>query len=414
MSAAIKGPWQRHGETRLPTSHRWVKIGSMAARKIDPSRIGAMDTARGFAVVGMIAAHTLTFRDLTWTEPGSWSMIASGRSSILFAVLGGISLALMTGRTEPPAGSELIAARLRIMVRACLLFLIGGILTVVATDVAVILEYYAVMFVLAVPFLTWRPRRLLITAAIWAVLAPILVWWLFSVLPDRAAAPGGIVYLGITGTYPAVIWIAFVLVGLAIGRSDLTAVATRHRLLGWGSAAALIGYGGGWLATWLFVDPLDPAAEPRSYADPTNDKPFDPDDIRLPDPGFSSLLNAEPHSGTMFEVIGSAGFAAALLGLLLSCPALVRRILAPLTAIGFLPLTVYTGHVVSLAIWEPDTDTPAFFLSSVAVAAVAALLWRRCFGRGPLERLVTRITKASVRTRPLPRPAAPPPVSVAK
>ncbi|MFI9510786.1 heparan-alpha-glucosaminide N-acetyltransferase domain-containing protein [Nocardia sp. NPDC052566] len=369
----------------------------MAVRTSDPSRISALDTARGLAVIGMIAAHTLGYGDLTWSDPGHWHTIASGRSSILFAVLGGASLALMTGRMTPPTGADLVAARLRVIVRACLLFLIGGILTATGTEVAVILEFYAVMFVLAVPFLTWPPRKLLTAAAVWAVAAPVLLWWLYSVLPESARMAGGIVNLGITGTYPAALWVVFILIGLAIGRSDLTAPLTRKRLLGWGIAAAVIGYGGAWLATWLFV-PQDNAFTDFAYTDADTGGTVDADKVDLPDPGFTSLLNAEPHSGTTFEILGSAGVAAAILGLLLICQPVLGRFLAPITAIGYMPLTVYTGHVVSLAIWESNADSPALFLSSVAIAAAGSLLWIHYFGRGPLERAMTWVTKAAVRT----------------
>ncbi|MFI5776165.1 heparan-alpha-glucosaminide N-acetyltransferase domain-containing protein [Nocardia sp. NPDC051570] len=361
----------------------------MATRRLDPSRIAAVDTARGLAMVGMIAAHSLDPHELSWTDPASWEEIASGRSAILFAVLGGISLALTTGRTRPPTGSDLLAARLRVVVRACLLFVIGGILTVIVgrRSLAVILEFYAVMFVFAVPFLTWRPRRLLTAIAVWAVIAPILLWWLPAVLPGHKPPLSGIIDLAATGSYPALLWIVFILIGLAIGRSDVTAPQTRKRLLGWGIASAVIGYAAAWSATRLFIAPTD---------DTTH--------------GVVSLLTAEPHSGTLFEIAGSAGVVAAILGLLLSLPSGVLRILAPLTAIGYLPLTVYTGHVLSMVIFmKPETNGTHFFLISVAVIAVAALLWTRFLGRGPLERMITWVARAAVRTRELPLAATPGP-----
>ncbi len=358
----------------------------MSTAAVDPTRISAVDTARGLAVIGMIAAHTLDLTDLTWSDPGHWYAVVSGRSSILFAVLGGVSLALLTGRTRPPSGPDLIAARLRVIVRACLLFLLGGILTATAPSAAVILEYYAVMFVLAVPLLTWRPHRLLLAAAIWASVTPVLVWRLLGALPESASATGGIVSLGITGVYPAAIWVAFVLVGLAIGRSDLSAASTRKRLLLGGSAAALLGYGCAWLATWLW--------HPASYL--AGDESSLSGTSRPPNPGFTTLLNAEPHSGTTFEIVGSVGVAAAILGALLHLPPVLHRIMLPLTAIGAMPLTVYAAHIVSLALWEPEDD-PRFLLTSIVIAALFALLWRRFLGRGPLEWVMFRVSAAAVR-----------------
>ncbi|RJO76628.1 DUF1624 domain-containing protein [Nocardia panacis] len=359
------------------------------ARPSGRSRISALDTARGLAVIGMISVHTLDFPELTWSDPAHWYGITQGRSSILFAVLGGASLALMTGRTRPPTGPDLLTARLRVIVRAVLLFALGGLLMATTTSVAVILEYYAVLFVLAVPFLTWRPRRLIMAAIAWAVVMPTLVWAIAGVLPAETLSTGGIVELAFTGTYPAFLWVSFLLLGLAIGRSDLSAMRTRRLLLGWGSLAAFLGYSIAWVATYFW----GPTAEQWQRFDAAATD----QGAARPQLGFNFLLNAEPHSGTTFEIIGSAGVAAAIIGLLLHLPPMLTRILAPLTAIGLIPLSIYTGHVVSLAIWDPEMGTPNFFFASIGVAVIAAWVWTRHFGRGPMERLMTRITNAAVR-----------------
>ena len=68
----------------------------------------------------------------------------NGRSSILFAVLAGVSLALLSGRTDPVRGDDLVRARTRILVRAAWVFAIGGALEALGTDVDIILGVYAV------------------------------------------------------------------------------------------------------------------------------------------------------------------------------------------------------------------------------------------------------------------------------
>lgn len=348
-------------------------------------RIVALDAARGIAIIGMIGAHTLTTGDLSWLHPTSWAGVVHGRSSILFAVLGGVSLALATGRDAPPTGQDLVRARLRVLVRAWLLFLLGGVLAATAPDVSVILQVYAVLFAVAVPVLSWPTRRLLAAAALWAIVAPVLTMWLSAVLPAHHPEDSArLVELMITGTYPGLTWITFVLVGLAIGRSDLDAARTKKTLVSAGAAGAIVGYGGGWLASRLVrsqaTTPVTCAADNDDCAQTMRWNSID-------------LSSAEPHTGTTFEILGSVGIAAALIGLLvLSTDRGALRALVPVVAIGSMPLTVYTAHVLSLAFIDFTPGTAVImFAASVAVAAVAASIWRSTIGQGPLEQAMTRL-----------------------
>ncbi|OUD84500.1 hypothetical protein BC477_16790 [Clavibacter michiganensis subsp. michiganensis] len=71
----------------------------------DPARLRGIDAARGLAVLGMMAAHVAVPRTLELDEPATWLAITDGRSSILFATLAGLSIALMSGRERPVDGA---------------------------------------------------------------------------------------------------------------------------------------------------------------------------------------------------------------------------------------------------------------------------------------------------------------------
>ena len=129
----------------------------------------------------MFGAHLRIGDELT-TDPSTWAAVVDGRSSILFATLAGVSMALLSGRTHPADGVELVRARLRIAVRAAWVFAIGAVLEWLDTFVAIILGVYAVLFVLALPFLRWPPRRLLVAAGVIAVAGPPLNVFLGQVL----------------------------------------------------------------------------------------------------------------------------------------------------------------------------------------------------------------------------------------
>lgn len=208
-----------------------------------PPRLLGLDVARALAVLGMVAAHLAgVTSQLEWTDPGTWADLVNGRSSILFAVLAGVSIALVTGRTRRPEPADLPALRLRLVGRGAAIFAVGLVLELLGTGIAVILTLYGVLYVAALPFLRWRRRSLWATAAGLAVLGPPLLALLLVVAPGAAdwSGPGVGLVLGI---YPVTVWLALLLAGLALGRTDLASLRTAAVLLVAGAATAGAAYG---------------------------------------------------------------------------------------------------------------------------------------------------------------------------
>ena len=99
--------------------------------------------------------------------------------------------------------------------------------------------------------------------------------------------------------------------------------------------------------------------------------------------------------------------------LLLARP--LRWLLLPVAAVGSMPLTAYSVHVVSLAVvlWPfalvPGAVTDdggvhaAVWPLSVVVLLVACTVWALTLGRGPLERLTARAGRPDPTVRPAPR-----------
>ena len=214
-----------------------------------PGRLVAIDVARCLALLGMVATHVLETRG----PDGSLAFghaLAGGRASALFAVLAGVSIALVTGRDRPLVGGARARAAAGLGVRALLVAALGLVLGQVDSGIAVILTYYGVLFLLALPFLGLSARALALLAAGWIVLAPVLSHLVRPSLPERQFAsptweqllddPGGLVAeLTFTGYYPAVPWLAYVLAGMAVGRLDLTSRRTAAVLAVGGAVAAV-------------------------------------------------------------------------------------------------------------------------------------------------------------------------------
>ena len=418
------------------------------------ARIVGIDIARGLAVLGMFGAHIGVTDSFGWGQPATWLDLVHGRSSILFATLAGVSIAIISGRTTTLDGLPLLQARVRILVRAALIFALGGLLEYLGTGVAVILPMYAALFVVSLPFLRWRSRRLFVAAGITALVTPLLLHAQPSTLfPDSPLSTSAFTDLMFFGTYPGITWMAFVFVGLGIGRLDLTRLGVQVRILAVGVVLAAVAYSIGGLggaalnggdgssassSSWSSVpssgmelsEPI-PGSDvdisgsvcddygdgtfycyPEDYFD--EGTPVEPDypagsdlpalfDLR-------SLVSIEAHSGTPFEVIGSGGFALGMiaLSLLASRRRVIRMILYPVACVGAMALTAYSVHIVAIfalaGVAFAGIDN-GLYLAFVLVALIACTAWTTLVGRGPLEQFITRISHRTASYAPNPRTA---------
>ncbi|CAM4364376.1 heparan-alpha-glucosaminide N-acetyltransferase domain-containing protein [Nocardiopsis rhodophaea] len=392
-----------------PRRRSWLPRG---LRTADASRLVGIDMARGLAILGMFVVHV----GVGWTDADGASTLTelvAGRSAATFALLAGVSVALLSGGSAPKSGHDMGVALWRVVIRGLIMLPIGTLLTMTGVPVSVILAYYAVFFVLCAPLMDERWKIVAGTAALLAVIGPVISFYLRGLMepggpldgpvetinsydPLVAWADDGLVNFLITGSYPAITWMPFVLAGLAIGRLNLRSPRVQLALVGVGASLAAAAY----TASWALMRLLDV----RSRLEASFDAESAGTDtlgeaLREGLPGtvpvndWTWLLTAAPHSGTPFEVVGAGGVAIAVLGLFLLVGRYLRWVLFPLAAVGALALTTYVGHV--LLIWvaelgllqgtplQPVTD--ALDWSVLLGALVFATLWRALVGRGPLE-----------------------------
>ena len=336
----------------------------------------------------MVAVHVLP----TQEADGSSTLVeqvAGGRSAATFAVLAGVGVALAT------RGSDRGRQRLRLGLRALLIGALGLWLGDLDVPVAIILAYYAVFFVLLLPFLGWPPRRLLLAAGTVALAAPVVSFRVRSGLADvdfenptwsSLQDPGRLlVDLLLGGVYPALPWAAYLLTGLAVGRLALDRAGTAVRLVLAGAAlwalAAVAGelllrVLGGYAALGPVVD--------SSATELTATIVGAPYFGNVPTDSWWYLAVDARHSSTTPDLVGTTGTALLVLGLCLLATRGAAVLLVPLSAVGSMPLTVYTAHL--LVLHETDSDEyTRYYLVQVGTALVVAPLWRRFVGRGPLE-----------------------------
>lgn len=369
------------------------------------ARLYGVDAARALAIAGMVMVHFGPF-ETPQTLAGSLYSVSSGRASVLFALLAGVSVSLLVARrttpkvpatehsdaaeenrTVSPPPSARNCARIRLILRALPLLPLGLYLQQLDHNALVILQYYSLYFVLAAIVLGVSSRHLLGAAGMVLIFGPLLYLlagttspgWFSQVPATLSDEPTRIALeLLLTGAYPLVTWSAPLLFGMWLGRQNLQTLRLRVWLLVGGSATTTV-------AAIISVLAALPALDPESRA-------------------YGFLLSSEPHSQSFIWMAGAMGSACAVLGLVLLAADVAPRLMWPLAATGQLALTIYVGHILAMhltgGLLERGQIAEAAITVAVFMAAAVALsvAYRAVFGRGPLEALLGLPYKAALDT----------------
>ncbi|MYY87012.1 DUF418 domain-containing protein [Streptomyces sp. SID335] len=384
-------------------------------------RLVGVDLARALAVFGMYIVHIGPVLSSTHGV-GTWvRYLADGHSSVLFATLAGFSLMLIAGRREPRTGLAGRQAKARIAIRAVVLLALGTVLAMEYGGV-IILGFYGVYFLLALPLLRLSAKALAITAAGLALVTPQLAFVLNSRLsesvqqsvnaydPLKKVSEVGVLDLLLTGFYPTITWMSFVVAGMGLARLDLSAVSVQRRLAALGAALTVGAYGLSLLLAGkdalrsMAEDGASSAGSEKasSFGGGSGSGSFDGGaSFDAPERAASELLSAGPHSGTTFDIIGSVGVAILVIvgaTVLMERLPRLRRLAKPVIAVGTMSLTAYVGHFLAqsmLGVSAGESTQTSWIpvLTFILGAIVFAAVWSRFFRRGPLEALLNAATK---------------------
>ena len=337
-------------------------------------RILSFDVARSLAILGMIFVN---YR-LVLGEPKNphWLYLLfyliEGKAAATFFTLAGVGIALMTRRwTE----ETFTYYRKKILRRALFLFVIGLLYSPIWP--ADILHFYGLYMVVGAFVFHLSGVGLLLLAIFftWGFVFLVILFdysegWNFETLEyaDFWTVKGMIRHLFFNGFHPVFPWVAFLLVGLWLGRKDLFNKKTRVRVLVLGvilvaisSAVSVVGneLGGDWVYI-LGTQPLPPFP-------------------------FFIVIGV----GTAFIVITLCFWLNELVG-----------DLEWLAETGQLSLTNYVLHVVvglgilfglgvtKASLWFVFWYSIGFFIFLV----IGSHVWRKRFSRGPLEWVMRKLT----------------------
>lgn len=374
-------------------------------RRRTKGRIVGIDAARGFALLGMFAVHILPALAPSGERATVTWMLLGGNAASLFAVLAGASLSFSSGGQAPFTGSALRHSRMLITIRALLLIIIGMSINLLDLTVYNILVYFGMMFLLVLPFLGRGPRTLIALGAGMLILMPILRYILHREIDflgyyanptfvDLVHDPFGVIgSLTVYGVYPALTWIALIILGMGIGRLPLHHSSPRVTVAAVGGFSAIVASA----ASYVIINRLGGYGLVwDSMADFSEDEVddfivFGPDG-QLPVDSAGWLLSNGPHTDTPFALVTGAGFALACIGVFVMISRW-QAILSPLIDVGAMSMSIYVLHLIVMKYAPEEIGLLPLFLIQVVIALFFASLWRMFFARGPIEAVMTSVAK---------------------
>ncbi|WIM68225.1 heparan-alpha-glucosaminide N-acetyltransferase domain-containing protein [Corynebacterium breve] len=356
-------------------------------------RLDGIDLARAIAILGMFIMHTFAKQD----PDNKFLQAFEGRSTILFTVLAGVSVILMS-RTR-----NVKQSLAQFGIRGIFIMALGLSITTENTGPIVILSTYGALYLVVAPLLFRAPGWLLaVVAAATTFVAPWLSFVLrqdlepaaeFGEIPTWSMLVDGEIgraleLLFVTGNFPVLTLAPVFIAGMAAGRALIRTKYAWDGLIGVGGILAAAAF---WVNVWAlsdrgFVDKLAALDDPFTAYGVTN----------LADSRF--LWVYVPHSGSITELIGSIGVSLCVIGIgVLVCTfGPLNTVTYPLRAVGRMPLTIYTAHIMAVGMINfmgAHISWPEYAWPNLLVPLFFAPAWLVFFKRGPLEMLQRQLLR---------------------
>jgi uncharacterized membrane protein YeiB len=306
-----------------------------------------------------------------------WTGPLATRFAATFVLTAGVGVTLMTNSTRGDA-ERTTEMRWRLVRRGIVLYAGGMLFDFIWPGT--ILPFYGAMFAIAALLFTLRSRWVLLIGLIAALAAWSIRWWrLERQLDDQFTAwltnpgprsPRGLVFnLFVNGTHPLLPWLAFLCVGIVLGRM-LPLPWWRPAVAGTGAtlfagASIVTTAGSGERALVLLSD----------------------------DPFNRGLVYTASALGTALLAFVSISW--------LADRFTDAKVVDALRRAGQMSLTIYIGHALAfnlvadtLDLLEPRGIGLALTAAAVywVAATAASVAYQRHYGRGPAERIYRRLT----------------------
>ncbi|WP_042473541.1 DUF418 domain-containing protein [Bacillus ndiopicus] len=354
-------------------------------------RIEGLDAARALAMFGMLIVN---FTVITGADTSGQSFLQvfmhlfEGRASATFVILAGIGISLLTKRAYLSKEPALIRdKRTAIQKRALFLFVLGLLLYIVGWT-GDILHYYGMYMLIASLCIMLSAKWLFSISAIITVVAQFLQIkynYLFGWDPQQPLllyldfwTPEGFLRnLFFNGYHPILPWISFFLIGMGLGRFDLSSKKIQKSLLIFS------------ISSCILCEGLSRRLQHVSLSFLDNDS-------------AAFLFGTGPIPPNIFYIASNTASSIVIIVLTLQlCEKLANNIIVKtLIHTGQLSLTHYVAHIfIGVSILEllgrSQNQSLAFVLGFTTVyffiTMLLSFIWRRKFSRGPVEWCMRKI-----------------------
>ncbi|KGJ93920.1 DUF418 domain-containing protein [Colwellia psychrerythraea] len=354
-------------------------------------RIIGFDIARAFAIFGMVIVN---FKIAMNAEAGNefllvFASLFEGRASALFVVLAGIGITFLTNKARQSQDSTLIIRGQKTLIkRGVLLIFIG--LAYTSIWPADILHYYGFYFLIAALVFNSNDRNLLIVATLIMALFPTLMiffnyenGWDWTTLTYQGfwTVDGMVRHIIFNGFHPVLPWCAFLLLGMWLGRQNLTASIVRKKILVW------------CLAIWGITELIFFAIRAEIGSG-------EGIGLTIEEVEFLFSTSIIPPMPQYVIAAGSLAVVIIICCLYLSEKFSERKLIAWLYQTGQLSLTLYVAHVIiGMGVLEATdhlrNQSIGFSLLSSLLFCISGItlsvLWLKYFKTGPLEWVFRKI-----------------------
>lgn len=347
-------------------------VQSPLTRAVKPGRIIGIDMARGIAMFGMTVVHFVNFREEPGADLATLAEAFRGRAMPLFMMLGGVGVTFLTKRSTTPARD--------LLVRAVMLFALGLVMTEHVPRLAIVLQSYGLLFVLATVLHRLSSKYLLglvpVVTAIGAVTYQIVGNPRVQTRFDELGSGEGIQSLLFDGFYPLFPVGAFFITGIVLGRLNLGSERVAGALAGGG---LVVGVG-----IPIIANNVATAFNLRTdFGGNAGDGMFH----------LTRLLETQGHSAMPAWVFSALGTSLAVLGFSVLIAPRAPKLVSPLIAVGSMSLTyyVYQGWLTNVVPPTFETTLGEEWIFTILVYVsfvVLAMVWRLMFRTGPLERVL--------------------------
>ena len=308
----------------------------------EAKRLPALDAVRGLAVIGMYIQHFAL---------NQWNSFVSGNTMILFMLCSGISYAIMTRRMLA-GGGGMKFLNTRILARSVFIDFAGYLLILLNGPFAVVLTAYAMLYLLALPFIRLSTSKLFALSGILYFLSPPLM------LIGMSLFEGAAILSDIAGgPLSALAWSPVFITGMAIGRLDLHKTSNAIKFIAAGiiilipvklmETFVMPGIFQSYME-WASLNPKIMNAEIDVFAMwPLNTQPV----------MWQMLFISSPQCGSTCELLAGTGGSLILFGFLCLSGKKCGALLKPFCNAGKLSLTLYVIQIVvgwGLQIVAPD------------------------------------------------------------